>query len=75
MAIANFVYQNPVKIIFGQNQIPKLSKNIPNDKKVLIIYGGSSAKKFGTIDKVKEALNRYNIGEFDKIYLYCCLCR
>ena len=61
MAIENFVYKNPVKIIFGQNQIPKLSKNIAKDKKVLILYGGSSARKYGTLDKVKEALKGYNI--------------
>jgi alcohol dehydrogenase yqhD len=67
MAIENFVYKNPVKIIFGQNQIPQLSKNIAKDKKVLILYGGSSAKKFGTIDKVKDALSGYIIGEFDGI--------
>lgn len=67
MAIENFVYKNPVKIIFGQNQIPQLSKNIAKDKKVLILYGGSSAKKFGTIDKVKDALSGYSIGEFDGI--------
>ena len=67
MAIENFVYKNPVKIIFGQNQIPKLSKNIAKDKKVLILYGGSSARKYGTLDKVKEALKGYNIGEFDGI--------
>ena len=67
MAIENFVYKNPVKIIFGQNQIPQLCKNIAKDKKVLILYGGSSAKKFGTIDKVKDALKGYSIGEFDGI--------
>lgn len=67
MAINNFTYQNPVKVIFGQNQIEKIAKNIPKGKKILITYGGESAKKYGTIDKVKKALEGYTIGEFGGI--------
>ena len=67
MAINNFMYQNPVRILFGQGQIDNLSKNIEQGKKVLIIYGGESAKKFGTIDKVKDSLKGYDIGEFGGI--------
>ena len=37
MAINNFMYQNPVRILFGRGQIDNLSKNIEQGKKVLII--------------------------------------
>jgi alcohol dehydrogenase YqhD (iron-dependent ADH family) len=30
----NFVYQNPVKILFGKGQIAQLSKQIPADAKI-----------------------------------------
>ncbi|NWO25525.1 iron-containing alcohol dehydrogenase [Peptostreptococcaceae bacterium oral taxon 081] len=67
MAIENFMYHNPVRILFGKDQISKISKYVPKDKKILIVYGGGSAKKFGTIDKVKKALEGYKIGEFSGI--------
>lgn len=67
MAIQDFMYHNPVRVVFGKDQINTISKYIPKDKKVLIVYGGSSAKKFGTIDKVKDALKGYEIGEFSGI--------
>ena len=40
----NFVYENPTKIIFGQGQISKISREIPAGSKVLITYGGGSVK-------------------------------
>lgn len=67
MAINDFIYHNPVRVVFGKNQLDKISKYIPKEKKVLIVYGGNSAKKFGTIDKVKNSLDGYEIGEFSGI--------
>ncbi|HLR92311.1 MAG TPA: iron-containing alcohol dehydrogenase [Atopostipes sp.] len=65
--IANFNFYNPVKVIFGKNRIEELPTLIPEDKKVLITYGGGSVKRFGTLDRVKEALVDYDIGEFGGI--------
>lgn len=65
--ISNFVYYNPVKIVFGKNRIPELSSLIPAGKKVLITYGGGSVQRFGTLDRVKEALNGFEFGEFGGI--------
>ncbi|WP_019672456.1 iron-containing alcohol dehydrogenase [Psychrobacter lutiphocae] len=53
----NFQYHNPVRIVFGEGQIRELSKLVPTDARVLITYGGGSAKRTGTLDEVKDALN------------------
>ena len=52
----NFQYYNPVRIVFGEGQIKKLSDLVPADARVLITYGGGSAQRTGTLDEVKEAL-------------------
>ncbi len=66
-ALSDFVYYNPVKIIFGKNKIEELASHIPADKKILITYGGGSVKRFGTLDRVKDALKDYDVGEFGGI--------
>ena len=33
----NFEFKNPTKILFGQGQIAKLSKQINKDKKILLL--------------------------------------
>ncbi|MDD4321282.1 MAG: iron-containing alcohol dehydrogenase [Acidaminococcaceae bacterium] len=63
----NFQFVNPTKIIFGKDEIVKLTKEIPSGSKVLLIYGGGSIKKFGLLDKVKNTLKEYNLGEFGGI--------
>ncbi|WP_027109271.1 iron-containing alcohol dehydrogenase [Lacticigenium naphthae] len=65
--IANFTFYNPVKIIFGKDQIEQLPELISKDKKILITYGGGSVIRFGTLDRVKEALSGYTFGEFGGI--------
>lgn len=52
----NFEYYNPVRIVFGEDQISKLSELVPKEARVLITYGGGSAKRTGTLDEVKAAL-------------------
>lgn len=59
----NFNYYAPTKVVFGkekENEVGKLIKE-QNCQKVLIHYGGSSAKKSGLIDKVKKSLEEENI--------------
>lgn len=52
----NFQYYNPVRIVFGEGQIEKLAELVPSNARVLITYGGGSAKRTGTLDEVKTAL-------------------
>jgi NADP-dependent alcohol dehydrogenase len=67
ISLENFAFYNPVKIIFGKNQITELSNEIPNDKRILIIYGGGSIKKNNVYDQVKKALQGYTVFEFGGI--------
>lgn len=60
----NFELKNPTKILFGKGEIAKISKEIPRDAKILMIYGGGSIKKNGVYDQVKEALKDYDLHEF-----------
>ena len=59
-----FTYQNPTRIHFGEGQIAAIANDIPQDKKVLVVYGGGSIKKNGVYDQVKAALSEHNWGEF-----------
>lgn len=52
----NFQYYNPVRIVFGEGQIEALADLVPENARVLITYGGGSAKRTGTLDEVKTAL-------------------
>lgn len=52
----NFQYYNPVRIVFGEGQIDALADLVPENARVLITYGGGSAKRTGTLDEVKTAL-------------------
>lgn len=63
----NFVFQNPVKLIFGKGQIAHLAKEIPAGSKVMITYGGGSIFKNGVYAQVKEALSGCKVIEFGGI--------
>ena len=63
----NFQYKNPTKILFGKNQIENLTNEIPENSKVLLLYGGGSIKKNGVYDQVKKALSTFEIIEFGGI--------
>ncbi len=59
----NFNYFTPTKVVFGkgaENEIGKLVKE-QNCKKVLVHYGGKSAKASGLLDRVCEALEAESI--------------
>lgn len=60
----NFELKNPTKIIFGKGEIAKISKEIPQNAKVLMIYGGGSIKSNGVYDQVTVALKDYDVKEF-----------
>lgn len=60
----NFIFQNPTKLIFGKGSIASLSREIGKDKRILVIFGGGSARKNGVYDQVKEALKEHDFLEF-----------
>ena len=63
----NFEFKNPTKIIFGKDSIKKLTNEIPENAKVLLLYGGGSIKKNGIYDQVKTALADTSLIEFGGI--------
>jgi len=65
--VKKFQFVNPTKIIFGKGEILQLTKEIPTDSKVLMLYGGGSAKKTGLLGAIKEILKDYQLGEFGGI--------
>lgn len=66
----SFVYDIPVKIYFGRDNLSHLPDELKNfGKNVLITYGGGSIKKIGLYDKVILELskNGFNIFELSGI--------
>ena len=63
----NFEYYNPVKIIFGKDTIAKLAEEIPQDEKIMLLYGGGSIFKNGVHQQVTHALKDHQIVEFGGI--------
>jgi NADP-dependent alcohol dehydrogenase len=63
----NFDFYNPTRIFFGKDRLGSIDKYIPVDAKVLITFGGGSAKKSGLIDKVKAVLGERKVFEFGGI--------
>ena len=54
----NFVYETPTKVFFGKDEEKKVGKIVSgyHPSKVLIHYGGRSAKESGLLDRVKKSL-------------------
>jgi len=63
----NFTFSNPVKIIFGKNTIPQLAVEVPENAKILILYGGGSIKRNGVYEQVTDALKGRKYLEFSGI--------
>jgi NADP-dependent alcohol dehydrogenase len=63
----NFQYKNPTTILFGKGQIENLTNEIPENAKVLMLYGGGSIKKNGVYDQVSKALSKFEVIEFGGI--------
>ncbi|RTY95810.1 iron-containing alcohol dehydrogenase [Flavobacterium sp. GT3R68] len=63
----NFELYNPTNLIFGKDQIQKLSKLVPKDAKILLAYGGGSIFQNGIYNQVKAALRDFEIVEFGGI--------
>lgn len=59
----NFRFYAPTKVVFGKRAEERLGKLIKEQgcKKVLIHYGGNSAKKSGLLDRITESLEKEGI--------------
>ena len=63
----NFEFQNPTRIVFGKDTVSSLDKLVPADARVLILYGGQSAERTGTLAEVRAALGGRTRFEFGGI--------
>ena len=63
----NFDFYNPTRIVFGKDRLNELDALVPHDVNVLVLYGGGSVKKFGTLAKVTKALGNRKFFEFGGI--------
>ena len=57
----NFDFYNPTHISFGQGAIAQLDSFVPTAAKVMVLYGGQSAQRTGTLDEVKAALGERQV--------------
>jgi alcohol dehydrogenase YqhD (iron-dependent ADH family) len=58
----NFVFYNPVKIIFGKGTVGEIGREaIKYGKKALMVYGGGSIKKNGVYSQAVSSLKENNI--------------
>jgi len=63
----NFDFYNPTHIAFGKDRIGDLSSLVPAAAKVLILVGGASAEKTGTLAEVRQALGARTHSTFSGI--------
>ncbi|MFY7665034.1 iron-containing alcohol dehydrogenase [Flavobacterium sp.] len=65
--MTNFEYFNPTNYVFGKGQIVKLSSLLPENKTILLAYGGGSIFKNGIYEQVKKQLAGKTVIEFGGI--------
>jgi NADP-dependent alcohol dehydrogenase len=63
----NFEFYNPTRIVFGAGTISRLDEVIPSGARILILYGGSSAERNGTLEEIRSALAARETREFGGI--------
>ncbi len=62
----SFVYDIPVKVYFGENQLDHLGEELSKfGKRVLLTYGGGSIKRIGLYDKVMAELEKSGLEVFE----------
>lgn len=64
--MSSFIYDIPVKVYFGKNQLNNLNSELKKfGKNVLITYGKNSIKKIGLYDEIVKELNKDNFNIFE----------
>lgn len=62
----SFVYDIPVKVYFGENQLSHLGEELSKfGKRVLLTYGGGSIKRIGLYDKVIAEIKKSGLQVFE----------
>lgn len=62
----NFIYDIPVKVYFGENQLSHLGDELRKyGRRVLLTYGGGTIKRIGLYDRVVEELRKADMELFE----------
>jgi len=60
----DFEFFNPTRIVFGRGRIRDLQRLVPAEARVLVLYGGGSVLRNGTLQEVRAALGQRFVREF-----------
>lgn len=63
----DFSFYNPTRIEFGAGKIANLDQLVPAKARVLVLFGGESARSTGTLDEVTAALGEREVQLFGGI--------
>ncbi|WP_044873756.1 iron-containing alcohol dehydrogenase [Pseudomonas sp. LFM046] len=63
----NFTFYNPTRIHFGEGQIAKLARDVPEGSRVLVTHGGGSIFQNGVWQQVEQALAGHQLTRFGGI--------
>ena len=63
----NFDFHNPTRIVFGQGRIQELDRLVPAEARVLVLTGGGSVRRNGTLAEALAALGGRTVLEFSGI--------
>jgi NADP-dependent alcohol dehydrogenase len=63
----DFSFYNPTRIEFGAGKIASLNQLVPANARVLVLFGGESARRTGTLDEVTTALGEREVRLFGGI--------
>jgi alcohol dehydrogenase YqhD (iron-dependent ADH family) len=62
----NYEYSNPVKLLYGKDQLEKIADEIlPFGRRVLLVYGQKHLKSSGVYDKIVKLLNEKGLDVYD----------
>ncbi|GGB48633.1 NADH-dependent alcohol dehydrogenase [Oceanisphaera marina] len=63
----DFSFYNPTRIEFGAGKIASLAQLVPAKARVLVLFGGESARRTGTLNEVTAALGEREVQLFGGI--------
>ncbi|QEH97788.1 iron-containing alcohol dehydrogenase [Gluconobacter thailandicus] len=63
----DFSFFNPTRVLFGRTALSQMTALVPAGARILILYGGGSVVRNGTLARVQAALDGYEIHEFGGI--------
>ena len=56
VSILDFNYHNPYQVVYGLDGLSEGDKLVPREAKVMVVFDGTSAKKFEAVNRDKKAL-------------------